>query len=160
MCKTLYDELISQQHFSKCAHWSFCKSFICNFLLRWVSIRRNPLYYILFGSKHIGVSDTQKSLFNFMLITRHNTRPYDLELHTIAIKHCLGVRQPHVQYFIQSQTCNTPFLNLFFITTWKWGHIYTWLEKIRRNTRDIVEVLVNNNEENIDINIETNEQLQ
>ena len=131
MCKTLYDEL---QHFSQCADWSFCKSFICNFMLRWVSIRRNPLYYILFGSKYIGVSDAQKSLFNFMLITRHNTRPYDLELHTIAIKHCFGVRQPHVQYFIQSQTCNTPFSNLFFITTYhmKMG---PYLHLIRENKK-------------------------
>ena len=31
---------------------------------------------------------------------------------------------------------------------------------MRRNTRDILEVLVNNIEENIDITIEKNEQLQ
>ena len=31
---------------------------------------------------------------------------------------------------------------------------------MKRNNRDIVEVLVNNIEENIDINIEKNEQLQ
>ena len=31
---------------------------------------------------------------------------------------------------------------------------------MRRNTRDILEVVVNNNEKNIDINIEKNEQLQ
>ena len=31
---------------------------------------------------------------------------------------------------------------------------------MRRNTRDILEVLVNNIEENIDINIEKNEHLQ
>ena len=31
---------------------------------------------------------------------------------------------------------------------------------MRRNTIDIFEVLVNNDEENIDINIEKNEQLQ
>ena len=31
---------------------------------------------------------------------------------------------------------------------------------MKRNTRDILEVLVNNTDENIDINIEKNEQLQ
>ena len=29
-------------------------------MLSWVSIPRNSLHYIVFGSKHIGVSDAQK----------------------------------------------------------------------------------------------------
>ena len=52
--------LITHQHFSKCFQLSFCKKFICNFMLSWVSIRRNPLYYVVFGSKHTSVGDAQK----------------------------------------------------------------------------------------------------
>ena len=33
-------------------------------------------------------------------------------------------------------------------------------KKVRRNTRDILEVLVNNIKENIDVDIEKNEQLE
>ena len=70
-------------------------------MLNRVSIRRNPLHHIVFGSKQVSMSDTQKTIFDFTLITRHNIMSYDLESHTIAIKHCFGVRKPHVQYFIQ-----------------------------------------------------------
>ena len=38
--------------------------------------------------------------------------------------------------------------------------IYIWWKRVRRNTTDILEVLVNNIEENIDINIEKNEKLE
>ena len=34
-------------------------------MLSKVSIYRNPLYYIVFGNKHIGVNDTQKHLNKF-----------------------------------------------------------------------------------------------
>ena len=33
---------------------------ICNFMLSEVSICRNPLYYIVFENKHIGVWEAQK----------------------------------------------------------------------------------------------------
>ena len=56
----IYDKFIAHQHFSRCSQLSFCKKFICNFMLSRVSIRRNPLYYIVFGSKHISVRDAQK----------------------------------------------------------------------------------------------------
>ena len=51
------------------------------------------LYYldIVFGSKHISVSDAQKPILNFTLITRHNFMACDLELHAISIKRCFGV---------------------------------------------------------------------
>ena len=51
------------------------------------------LYYldIVFGSKHISVSDAQKPILNFTLITRHNFMTCDLELHAISIKRCFGV---------------------------------------------------------------------
>ena len=37
---------------------------------------------------------------------------------------------------------------------------YIWWKETRRNTRDILEVLVNNFEKNIDINIEKSEKLE
>ena len=51
------------------------------------------LYYldIVLGSKHISVSDAQKPILNFTLITRHNFMTCDLELHAISIKRCFGV---------------------------------------------------------------------
>ena len=68
-------------------------------MLSWYSIRRNPLYYIVFGSKHISVSDAQKTIFSFTLITRHNTMSYDLESQAIAIKHCFGSNHTHSVLF-------------------------------------------------------------
>ena len=56
----------------------------------------------------------------------------------------------------------TPFPNLFSITTnhMKTREIYIWWKKMKRNTRDTLEVLVNNTEENIDINIQKNEKFE
>ena len=39
-------------------------------------------------------------IFNFTLITRHDIMVCDLELHTIAIKYCFDIHQPHVQRFL------------------------------------------------------------
>ena len=48
------------QHFNKCVQLSFCKYFFCNFMLNKISIYRNPLYCIVFRSKHTGLSNAQK----------------------------------------------------------------------------------------------------
>ena len=40
------------------------------------------------------------------------------------------------------------------------AQIYIWWKKMRRNTRDILEVLVNNIEKDIDVNIEKSEKLE
>ena len=69
-------------------------------MLSRVSVLRNSLYYIVFESKRISVSDAQKLIFNFTLITCHNIVVCDLESHAIAIKHCFGMRQPHVWCFL------------------------------------------------------------
>ena len=55
---------------------------------------------IVFGSKHISVSDAQKPIFNFTLIIRHNIMVCDLESYAIAIRHCFDVRPPHVWCFL------------------------------------------------------------
>ena len=39
----------------------------------------------------MSVSDAQKPILNFTLITRHNFMACDLELHAISIKRCFGV---------------------------------------------------------------------
>ena len=40
------------------------------------------------------------AIFNFLLITCHSIIVCDLESHTIAIKCCFGMQQPHMQYFL------------------------------------------------------------
>ena len=40
------------------------------------------------------------AIFNFTLIVYHNVMAFNLELHTIAIKCCFGVQQPHMWYFL------------------------------------------------------------
>ena len=46
------------------------------------------------------------AIFSFTLITRH-VMACNLESHTIAIKYCFGMQQPHVQYFLWWQGCFT-----------------------------------------------------
>ena len=44
------------------------------FILSWFSIRRNPLYYKVFGSKHISVGDAQKHLSSANPKIKHNEK--------------------------------------------------------------------------------------
>ena len=95
MCKTLYDELIVCQHFSKFAHLYFCNWFICNFNVNCLSyfsfLFKAILKNLFYSCPEVCFSSLY--LFLFTIVERSQQKFVTKDLCQIKNKqtHCLHI---------------------------------------------------------------------